>query len=274
MLISELTQGETLNNDELCTCFKCSPQGGMRRSLETNTLVLVSNHVKSIYDDRWIGDTFHYTGMGQSGDQALTFAQNRTLAESGTNGVVVHLFEVEEEGQYIYQGVVGLSGEPYTEKQPDFNGLERNVFVFPLKLKTGSPSLLAYDIFKKTQKQRERKVKKLDKEQLRQKAQRTRTTAGERIVASVQYERDQYVAEYTKARAEGVCDLCEKQAPFMTKDGSAYLESHHIQWLSRGGKDVLCNTVALCPNCHRRMHILDSESDREKLIEKALSYGD
>ncbi len=32
--------------------------------------------------------------------------------------------------------------------------------------------------------------------------------------------------------------------------------------------------VALCPNCHRRMHILDSESDRKKLIEKALSYGD
>lgn len=274
MLISELTQGETLNNDELCACFKCSPQGGMRRSRETNTLVLVSNHIKSIYDDRWIGDTFHYTGMGQSGDQTLTFAQNRTLAESETNGVAVHLFEVEEEGQYIYQGVVNLSGHPYTEKQPDSNGVERSVFVFPLKLNTGSPSLLTYETFKKSQQKRERKIRRLDKEQLLKKAKKTRTKAGERVVTSLQYERDQYVAEYTKARAEGVCDLCEKQAPFMTKDGSAYLESHHIQWLSRGGEDSLNNTVALCPNCHRRMHVLDSESDREKLIEKALSYGD
>lgn len=36
----------------------------MRRSKATNTLVLVSNHVESVYDDRWEGDIFHYTGMG------------------------------------------------------------------------------------------------------------------------------------------------------------------------------------------------------------------
>ena len=49
----KLIQGQVLSNDELCDTFLCSPQGGMRRSHETNTLVLVSNHVKSIYDDKW-----------------------------------------------------------------------------------------------------------------------------------------------------------------------------------------------------------------------------
>jgi 5-methylcytosine-specific restriction protein A len=63
-LINQLQPGVILNNNELCEIFFCSSQGGMRRSHKTNTLVIVSNHIKSIYDDRWLGDTFHYTGMG------------------------------------------------------------------------------------------------------------------------------------------------------------------------------------------------------------------
>lgn len=72
---SQLVPGAKLNNTELCEAFGCSPQGGMRRSHKTNTLVIVSNHIKSIYDDRWGGDILHYTGMGSKGDQSLTFQQ-------------------------------------------------------------------------------------------------------------------------------------------------------------------------------------------------------
>ena len=82
-----IERGSILNNDQLCALFGCSPQGGMRRSLKTNTLVLVSNHVASIYDDRWVDGVFHYTGMGQTGDQSITSSQNKTLAESGINNV-------------------------------------------------------------------------------------------------------------------------------------------------------------------------------------------
>lgn len=107
--------GEVLNNQQLCEIFKCSPQGGMRRSLDTNTLVLVSNHVKSIYDDRWIGDVFHYTGMGAQGHQSRSFMQNKTLDESSSNGVEVHLFEVDRDQEYRYQGRVQLAADPYSE---------------------------------------------------------------------------------------------------------------------------------------------------------------
>ena len=62
--------GEELSNDELVEIFKCGPQGGMRRSLKTNTLVLTSKHIDNVYDDRWIGSVFHYTGMGLEGDQS------------------------------------------------------------------------------------------------------------------------------------------------------------------------------------------------------------
>ena len=89
----------------------------------------------------------------------------------------------------------------------------------------------------------------------------------------MQYERDPYVSQLTKLRANGKCDLCEEPAPFIDKNGNPYLETHHIDWLSKGGKDTLDNTVALCPNCHRKMHALDLEEDRERLLKKLRVHG-
>ncbi|MFM5358466.1 HNH endonuclease [Aeromonas veronii] len=38
------------------------------------------------------------------------------------------------------------------------------------------------------------------------------------------------------------------------KDGTPYLEVHHKEKLADGGEDTLENTIALCPNCHRKFH--------------------
>ena len=84
------------------------------------------------------------------------------------------------------------------------------------------------------------------------------------------YERNTYVAELAKRKAEGVCQLCDEPAPFSDKQGNPFLETHHIVWLSKGGEDTSENTVALCPNCHRKMHSLNLKSDQRKLKEKAL----
>lgn len=85
----ELRAGDTISNDQLFRLFKCAQRGGMRRSIKTNSLVIVSNHVESLYDDRWISDILHYTGMGRNGDQSKTFLQNRSLYESKSNGIDV-----------------------------------------------------------------------------------------------------------------------------------------------------------------------------------------
>lgn len=267
-IIQKIEQGQILDNDQLREIFKCSPQGGMRRSRTTNTLVIVSNHIKSIYDDRWINDVFHYTGMGQKEDQSIIFSQNKTLAESNLNGIEVHLFEVEKEKEYIYQGQVTLVSEPYSEIQPDANGNDRKVIVFPLKLIETKPKVISLEDFEKSQKVREKKAKKLSLEELKEKAIRTRKKVGERKVQSIQFERDPYVAQYTKKRANGICDLCMAPAPFLDKNGQPYLESHHIEWLSNGGEDTIENTVALCPNCHRKIHLLDDPIDKKMLINR------
>src|SRR5674476_601480 len=54
-------QGDVVDNETICHEFLCSPQGGMRRSLRTNSLVLISGTKVSIYGDRWDGDICHYT---------------------------------------------------------------------------------------------------------------------------------------------------------------------------------------------------------------------
>lgn len=56
-------------------------------------------------------------------------------------------------------------------------------------------------------------------------------------------------------RANGRCESCAKMAPFLRrKDGTPYLEIHHVQRLADGGEDTVENAVALCPNCHRKQH--------------------
>lgn len=128
-----LAINEVINNQQLCEVFLCAPQGGMRKSNRTNTLTLISDKTK-LYDDKVVGDIYHYTGMGQSGDQKMS-GQNLTLAESDNNGVEVHFFEVMKPREYTYRGQVELAGEPYQGQQKDQDGRERLVWIFPLRLK-------------------------------------------------------------------------------------------------------------------------------------------
>ena len=90
--------------------------------------------------------------------------------------------------------------------------------------------------------------------------------AGRTSRTSISYNRSAEVVRITKSRANGKCELCNKPAPFNDKKGYPYLEAHHIKWLSDGGEDSTDNTVALCPNCHTKLHVLESKEDVEKLL--------
>jgi len=74
-----------------------------------------------------------------------------------------------------------------------------------------------------------------------------------KITAKV-YERYDKIKKYTLLRAGEHCEYCKAKAPFRKKDGSPYLEVHHILRLADFGDDKIENVIALCPNCHREAH--------------------
>jgi len=69
-----------------------------------------------------------------------------------------------------------------------------------------------------------------------------------------QYSRASEVRDYVMARADGECEGCEEPAPFTSKTGEPYLHAHHVHELSNGGSDTPDTVIALCPNCHYRVH--------------------
>ena len=97
--------------------------------------------------------------------------------------------------------------------------------------------------------------------QLKKAAQKKKSSATSSTVKTKVYHRDPIIAAYVKKRANGYCQLCGSQAPFIDQNGEPYLECHHLKWLSQGGEDSIDNCVALCPNCHRKMHTINDKND-------------
>lgn len=162
-------------------------------------------------------------------------------------------------------GQVKLIDNPYTKVQPDVHGIPRQVYIFPLRLLSGSPVPLPDKKIIEKQQLKEKKAKRLSDTELENRARNSKRGAGSRNVTTTTYERNAYVSEYAKRRANGICQLCKQPAPFHDKKNDPYLETHHIKWLSEGGYDTIENTVALCPNCHKKMHALNLDKDKNIL---------
>jgi 5-methylcytosine-specific restriction enzyme A len=242
----------------------------MRRSTKRNLLVLISDPFKGLYQDRWEGEVLHYTQMGPTGDQCLTYAQNRTLAESPNTGIAVHLLEALEPQMYTYAGEIELIGDPYQEEQLDDARNARKVWMFPVKLKAdGAIPSLTEEQARVIEQAQARIARRLSTHELRTRATKAKKQPSVRTAQVSVFVRDAAVAEYAKRLANGLCDLCEQRAPFQNKSNEAYLECHHIIWLAQGGEDRIANTVALCPNCHRKMHVLNTRADKQKLTKLA-----
>lgn len=286
--INDLVIGQDYLNNQIVEKFKCAPQGGMRRSHSTNTLILFTDQINknSIYKDKWIvkdgKDILHYTGMGQEGDQNINIGQNKTLSESDNLSLDVHLFETIKKKIHVYRGKVKLIEEPYFINEEDANGSLRKVIKFPLLVEhdvirfddafTIKEAAQPYKTRRKTPEEIEAKARAAshNNEEFAAHVNTTTTRAASRKVTSIVYDRNENIALYAKQRAAGICQLCDQPAPFNDADGQPYLESHHIVWLSRGGLDTIENTVALCCNCHKKMHVVNDPQDVEKLKSKTL----
>jgi len=200
------------------------------------------------YVDKWTEDHEYYTfaGEGQEGDMTMK-GGNRAIRDHAADGRALHLFEALGKGQPIrYMGQFDCMGHreiPGVDK----NGAARTLLIFDLAphvefKPTADPVLL------------DELTKKLASKHWTSPPQGQQKPEKTSLEGSVAYKRDPEVRAYVLSLADGRCELCGQAAPFRDLSGSWFLEVHHVVHLAQGGADTPNNAVALCPNCHRRLH--------------------
>lgn len=279
MEIKDFKIGEVYTRDNIIEAFGGSMMRGMDFSKSKQILKLISKHLINAkgnpYEDRWYQGKLHYTGEGQKGDQSFKF-MNKKLLESLESGIKVYLFEVYKEKEYLFSGEVKLLDPPYFIEEKDSENNRRKVIKFPLTLVDKNyinHTEIADDInnekWTNTVKISNKAVEKLARQASQRNQELYSHTGGineaYRELLIKNYERNANISYYVKRIAHGICALCKLPAPFISKDGEPFLHAHHIEYLSRGGKDILENCVAVCPNCHAKIHNLEQEEDVLKL---------
>lgn len=203
------------------------------------------------YADGWDDGAYLYTGQGQRGAMTLTRG-NRAIAEHAVDGRALHMFRLLGKGKgYVYEGEFSCANW-FERTQPDVNGELRTAIVFRL-VPVGIPEGM-----------NEVETDYDDKANLPDSLAAARLVAlaackpdsvdlGQSAPRKI-YLRSRKVAHYVLMRARGICESCERPAPFIKRDGTPYLEPHHVNRVSDGGLDHPRYVGAVCPTCHREIH--------------------
>ena len=121
----------------------------------------------------------------------------------------------------------------YQEEQSDVDGNLRKVWIFPLrKADTSEAKPLPEAVILKKQEAKEKEAAGLTDAELEKRARHSKKRVGTRQVTTSTFERNVYVAELAKRKADGICQLCNSPAPFKDKKGNLFLEALHIVWFS------------------------------------------
>lgn len=194
---------------------------------------------------------------------------NLAVAEHERRGKRLLIFSVPSKGLAKFMGEARMV-QYHTESRPDGNGNMRVAIVFELEILSGETS-------PDDQKADERpytdgRLWSMSKEELKKivcrPASRTLGKARQKEIVRL---RSEAVKIYVLRRAKGICELCEKAAPFNTRKNKPYLEPHHLTRLADGGPDHPAHVAACCPNCHREIHFgKDGDALNEKLRHKIM----
>jgi 5-methylcytosine-specific restriction protein A len=231
-------------------------------------------HSKSAgYGDAKNADgTWNYFGQGEKGDQNPVSPANRLLIE-GQRSVLLFttrhptLREVQVQGGYSsfykYEGAFLVSSwEFFTPEAGKRSGDKLLLFhLVPVK------EVFAHEA--------DDDIEYLSGENLALKPLREKLLVGEHrpirgYLATKEFRKGSaQIRAYAKLRAGGMCENCNKAAPFKDKSGEPFLEVHHINRLADDGPDSPRNVAAICPNCHREAHLgRDTLGFRERLSQK------
>lgn len=116
-------------------------------------------------------------------------------------------------------------------------------------------------------------LEKSKEELLKTAAKKSKKGSSSKVTTTKVYDRDPEISAYVKKRADGKCDLCGSLAPFFDSKGNPYLEEHHVERLADGGEDTISNAVALCPNCHRKVHIVGTKEMKQAMLDRIMAYA-
>ena len=256
------TQGSVYIRKELHDEYGGQQQSGISTPREHNLIFLFtgkSGGEHGYYDGWDENGVFLYAGAGQRGDMKLSHG-NMAIHESSITGRDLHLFEQIGQGNVRYVGQMVCSGHHI--RDIDSKGVARKVIIFELvPIEISSAGESETDVYEEPEKE--------DLESLRRKALNTSssTTSIEERVALVR-KRSEHIRNYALERADGICEGCHGNAPFITSNGRPYLEVHHIHKLSDGGPDHPRYVSALCPNCHRRAHYGEQRKEFNDSIQR------
>ncbi|HCW0157064.1 HNH endonuclease [Pseudomonas aeruginosa] len=207
---------------------------------------------------------YHYTGEGQSGDMRLS-GGNKAVLNHAQEGRSLHLFKSlgKKAGKSLGQKYLGefVCADHYWAEGEDREGNRRAIVIFQLvRLNSMNEAGIEDDVD-------EPKPPTLDdaRKLALQAIESGEQSATGNALRNI-YKRSVKVKNYVLMRAAGLCESCGEDAPFKRKDGSPYLEPHHINRLSDGGLDHPRFIGAVCPACHREIHYgLDGDAKNERL---------
>jgi 5-methylcytosine-specific restriction protein A len=241
---------------DIHTRFQGQQQGGIITP-SGHALVIVITGEEGLqhgYSDRKREDgAFDYFGEGQVGNMQM-IRGNAAIADHSVLGKSLLLFRKTRAGLQFLDEMVYATHR--FEPAPDRDGAMRQAIVFELwpieTVRAETPEPIVGD--------------RLDS--LRQMAlEASQETPGRAPRQTSVFERSAAVRNYVIARANGHCEGCRSPAPFLRPNGVPYLEPHHIKRLTDGGPDHPRFVIALCPNCHRRVHSgVDGVSYNEQLM--------
>ena len=96
------------------------------------------------------------------------------------------------------------------------------------------------------------------------------TAPSKQVNKCTRINRNPNVVAWILKNSGGICESCNKPAPFKKSNGEFYLEVHHLKRLADGGSDTVTNSIAVCPNCHRGLHYAD---DRDHILSILYKLG-
>ena len=239
---------------EIHDLFGGSRQSGISPSAQSPAIFIFTGDSGEQYgyaDEHRADGVFTYTGEGQSNNMTLTKG-NLAILQHAETGRAVHLFRAlgKSQGQRYIGEFSCASHEWRTGLDKHSN--DRQIVVFNLVPVGLELDLNGFDDIDDEEASTDISLDEARKLALA--AAEAGTAGGNGSALRTVYRRSKRIANYVLRRADGNCESCEKPAPFMKKNGSPYLEPHHVNRVSDGGLDHPRYIGAICPACHREIH--------------------